>query len=73
MLSNAIKQELSELIQEFLQDIDDHELPEGEISFLLHIDGRQRHSWANIRNMSEKHIDPPTNLCLNLRLENRHD
>ncbi len=74
MLRNDVKKQISELVQELLQQVDDHEMPDsGEISFLLHIDGARSHSWANIRNMSEAHIPAPGNLCKNMRLSNRRD
>ena len=36
MLSTKVKEELSQKIQAMLQEIDDEELPDGEISFILH-------------------------------------
>ena len=65
MLSPAVKKEISDFIQEMLQDVDDRELPDGEIKFLLHIDGRTAGSWANIRNESDRHVPAPDNLIRN--------
>lgn len=65
MLSSKIKKELSDLIQDFLQEVDDPELPKGEVEFLLHIDGVGYSSWANIRNESQKHRPAPQILIRN--------
>ena len=50
MFSVRQKREISEAVQKILRDTNHPELPEGEISFLLHIDGAQNWSWADIRN-----------------------
>ena len=68
MLSGEMKREIAEFIQELLQDVDDPEMARGEISFLLHIDGNEISSWANIRNVRERHIPAPENLCKNMSL-----
>ncbi len=50
MFSVAQKRKISEQIQQILKDTNHPELPKGEISFLLHIDGAESWSWADIRN-----------------------
>lgn len=67
MLSPKVKQFLSLEIQELLQSIQDTELPtNGEIHFILHVDGEEYWSWANIRNESDKNIPVPQSLVKNL-------
>jgi len=65
MLSPKVKEEISKRIQFYLQTIKDFELPDGEISFILHIDGNQSEAWTNIRNMSERDVPPPEILIQN--------
>jgi hypothetical protein len=51
MFSIQQKREISEAVQKILRDTNHPELPkEGEISFLLHVDGAASWSWADIRN-----------------------
>ena len=66
MLSSKVKQELSQKIQELLQEVSDSELPNGEIDFILHVDGKESWSWANIRNNSSKDIPVPEEIVGNL-------
>ena len=66
MLARQIKKELSEKIQALLQEVNDSELPKGEISFILHIDGAEDWSWANIRNYNEKDTPVPNIIDRNL-------
>ena len=55
MFSPELKQAISERIQAILKELDHPELPEkGEIKFLLHVDGAESWSWANIRNNRQK-------------------
>uniref|UniRef100_A0A6M3KWJ2 Uncharacterized protein n=1 Tax=viral metagenome TaxID=1070528 RepID=A0A6M3KWJ2_9ZZZZ len=65
MFSHELKKEISEKVQELLQTISHPELPEGEISFILHIDGKEYWSWANIRNNSDKSTPVPESLICN--------
>jgi len=44
------KREISEKVQAILRETNHPELPTGEISFLLHVDGNNPLSWADIRN-----------------------
>lgn len=66
MLASQVKKELSEKIQALLQEVSDSELPKGEISFILHIDGAESWSWANIRNYGDKDVRVPSNIDRNL-------
>jgi hypothetical protein len=50
MFSVREKRELAEKIQELLRATGHPELPAGEISFHLHVDGAEAWSWADIRN-----------------------
>ena len=52
MFSIKLKQEISEKVQAILQETAHDELPKGEINFILHVDGAESWSWANIRNNS---------------------
>ena len=66
MLSTQVKKQISEEIQNILQSIKDDELPEGEINFILHIDGKEDWSWSNIRNSGKKDWMVPNVLVKNL-------
>ena len=50
MFSPDMKHMIAEKVQKILQDTCHPELPKGEINFLLHVDGAESWSWANIRN-----------------------
>lgn len=50
MFSVTQKRDISAKVQMILKDTKHPELPQGEISFLLHVDGAQPWSWADIRN-----------------------
>jgi len=50
MFSVQQKREISEKVQAILRETGHPELPSGEISFLLHVDGAENWSWADIRN-----------------------
>ena len=50
MFSLKQKREISESVQRILRDTNHPELPEGEINFLLHVDGKESWSWADIKN-----------------------
>jgi len=67
MFSPKLKKYLADFIQELLQETRHNELPTGEISFILHIDGSDEDSWANIRNEADKHLKVPGNLIKNLK------
>jgi hypothetical protein len=50
MFSVNQKREISEKVQQILRETNHPELPDGEISFLLHVDGAESWSWADIKN-----------------------
>jgi hypothetical protein len=50
MFSVNEKRIIANRVQMLLQEIGHPELPEGEIQFLLHVDGAEPWSWADIRN-----------------------
>jgi len=50
MFSIQQKREISEAVQKILADTKHPELPEGEISFTLHVNGAEDWSWADIKN-----------------------
>ena len=60
MFSVVQKRTISDAVQKILRDTNHPELPEGEIGFLLQVDGAQPWSWAEIRN-NEEVIDPGVN------------
>ena len=61
MFSVRQKREISEAVQEILKKTNHPELPEGEINFMLHVDGAESWSWADIKNNGEV-IIPSINL-----------
>lgn len=50
MFSVRQKREISDKIQKILHDTNHPELPEGEIRFLIHVNGSDPMSWADIQN-----------------------
>ena len=51
MFSVRQKREIADAVQKILRKTDHVELPaSGEIKFLLHVDGAEKWSWADIRN-----------------------
>lgn len=50
MFSVAQKRAISDAVQKILRDTKHPELPPGEIQFLLHVDGAEAWSFADIRN-----------------------
>jgi hypothetical protein len=50
MFSVQQKRDIAEAVQQILRATSHPELPEGEINFLLHVDGAESWSWADIRN-----------------------
>ena len=50
MFSVKQKREISDAVQKILRDTNHPELPEGEIEFLLHVNGVKDWSWADILN-----------------------
>lgn len=50
MFSIQQKREIADAVQKILRATNHPELPEGEIQFTLHVDGKEDWSWADIRN-----------------------
>jgi hypothetical protein len=50
MFSVRQKREIADAVQKILRDTNHPELPAGEIRFLLHVEGAESWSWADIRN-----------------------
>lgn len=50
MFSILQKREIAEKVQRIIRETGHPELPDGEISFLLHVEGAEPWSWADIRN-----------------------
>jgi hypothetical protein len=50
MFSVRQKREIAEKVQQILQETNHPELPKGEIRFMLHVDGAESWSWADVRN-----------------------
>jgi hypothetical protein len=50
MFSLEQKRDIADKVQKILRDTAHSELPEGEISFQLHVDGAEPWSWADIKN-----------------------
>lgn len=50
MFSVRQKREISEKVQQILRETNHPELPSEEIQFLLHVNGKEVWSWADIRN-----------------------
>jgi len=67
MFSPQTKKMISRKVQAILQELmDDDELPRGEIKFILHVDGAEDWSWANIRNESDRDVPVPYEIVRNL-------
>lgn len=50
MFSVEQKRQIAAKVQAILRETGHPELPAGEISFVLHVDGAESWSWADIRN-----------------------
>ncbi len=50
MFSVAQKRSISEAVQKILRETNHPELPIGEINFILHVEGAEDWSWADIKN-----------------------
>lgn len=50
MFSTKQKRDIADAVQKVLRDTNHPELPKGEISFKLHVDGAESWSWADIQN-----------------------
>ena len=50
MFSVRQKREIADAVQKLLRSTNHPELPTGEITFHLHVDGAESWSWADIEN-----------------------
>jgi len=50
MFSIKQKREIATAIQKILRETNHPELPDGEITFHLHVEGAESWSWADIKN-----------------------
>ena len=66
MFSPQQKQEIAAKVQHAIQQTLNDELPVGEVNFILHVDGAEDWSWANIRNNSACDVEVPEVLVQNL-------
>ena len=66
MFSPQQKREIAMKVQAILQETAHAELPAGEVNFILHVDGAEDWSWANIRNGSDSNVVVPEVLVQNL-------
>jgi hypothetical protein len=55
MFSLNQKRIIADYVQHILRETHHPELPAGEISFHLHVDGAESWSWADIRNNGAVH------------------
>ena len=60
------KQQIAEKVQKAIKYTLNDELPLGEVNFILHVDGAEDWSWANIRNNSARDVPVPDVLIQNL-------
>lgn len=61
MFSVRQKRDISDKVQKLLRSTNHPELPIGEISFTLHVNGAESWSWADIRNngaVSKPEVNP---------------
>jgi hypothetical protein len=70
MFSHQQKREIAMKVQAILQETAHDELPAGEVSFILHVDGAEDWSWANIRNSSARDVPVPDVLVQNMSASN---
>jgi len=70
MFSPQQKQEIAAKVQHAIQQTLNDELPIGEVSFILHVDGAEDWSWANIRNSSARDVPVPDVLVKNMSASN---
>lgn len=76
MFSVRQKQLISKKIQEILKETNHPELPDGEISFNLHVEGSEKWSWADIKNNGSVDLNkPPENMIsfLHNEMQDRED
>ena len=68
MFSPDMKNMIAEKVQEILQETYHPELPKGEINFILHVDGAEAWSWANIKNNNAESMIVPIQLTKNISI-----
>lgn len=61
MFSVEQKRKIAEQVQAILRETEHPELPDGEITFSLHVEGAESWSWAHIKNNGAV-TDPGVNL-----------
>jgi hypothetical protein len=70
MFSPQQKKEIAAKVQHAIQQTLNDELPVGEVNFILHVDGADPISWANIRNSSARDVPVPDVLVQNMSASN---
>lgn len=71
MFSPELKKEIADKVQAILRETCNGELPNSEIQFILHVDGAEDWSWANIRNDAARGLPVPEVLMQNLSVSER--
>jgi len=67
VFSPELKAEIANKIQKILRETKNPELPKsGNINFLLHVDGKEYWSWANIINNNDGYDKVPVELIKNM-------
>jgi len=66
MFTPAQKRAIAMKVQAILQETAHDELPDGEIHFILHVDGAENWSYANIRNGADADKQVPEIIIRNL-------
>ncbi len=69
MFTPQQKQYISNRVQAILKETANDELPDGEINFILHVDGAEDWSWENIRNSSARDVQVLDVLIKNMSVE----
>ncbi len=71
MFSTEQKQEIAAKVQHAIRQTLNGDLPVGEVNFILHVDGAEGWSWANIRNNSARDVSVPAVLMQNMSAFNK--
>lgn len=66
MFSPELKHEIAEKIAEILKETNHPELSKRHINFLLHVDGAENWSWANIVDNGGGYDKVPVDLIKNM-------
>lgn len=68
MFISEVKQDIAQRVQEILEEYLDHyEMQGAPIKFILHVDGNDPLSWANIQESADAWRQVPESLRGNLR------